>query len=90
MNVLFINKNSFFFLIQDNTIFLEGTFFLLSLTTGSRIFFEAKIDSGQDLHFPLLIQITNCLENGTNEILLDNKTIEAARKSVIRMTDIGR
>ena len=37
-----------------------------------------------------LEKILNCLENETNEILLDTKIIEAARKSVIRMTDIGR
>tara|TARA_Y100000817_G_scaffold237966_1_gene189992 strand:- start:1001 stop:1990 length:990 start_codon:yes stop_codon:yes gene_type:complete len=37
-----------------------------------------------------LEKILDCLENETNEILLDSKTIEAARKSVIRMTEIGR
>ena len=37
-----------------------------------------------------LEKILDCLENDTNEIVLDNKTIEAARKSVIRMTEIGR
>jgi len=37
-----------------------------------------------------LKKILDCLENDTNEIILDNKTIEAARKSVIRMTEIGR
>ena len=37
-----------------------------------------------------LEKILDCLENDTNEIVLDNKTIEAARKSVIRMTKIGR
>ena len=37
-----------------------------------------------------LKKILECLENETNEIILDNKTIEAARKSVIRMTEIGR
>ena len=37
-----------------------------------------------------LKKILDCLENETNEIILDNKTIKAARKSVIRMTEIGR
>ena len=37
-----------------------------------------------------LEKILDCLENDTNEIILDKKTIEAARKSVIRMTEIGR
>ena len=37
-----------------------------------------------------LEKILDCLENESNEIILDNKTIEAARKSVIRMTEIGR
>ena len=37
-----------------------------------------------------LEKILDCLENDTNEIVLDTKTIEAARKSVIRMTEIGR
>ena len=37
-----------------------------------------------------LEKILDCLENDTNEIVLNNKTIEAARKSVIRMTEIGR
>ena len=37
-----------------------------------------------------LEKILDCLENETNEVVLDNKTIEAARKSVIRMTEIGR
>ena len=35
-------------------------------------------------------KILDCLENETNEIKLDAKTIESARKSVIRMTEIGR
>ena len=37
-----------------------------------------------------LKKILDCLENETNEIKLDAKTIESARKSVIRMTEIGR
>ena len=37
-----------------------------------------------------LEKILDCLKNETNEILLDDKTIKAARKSVIRMTEIGR
>ena len=37
-----------------------------------------------------LPKILDCLKNETNEILLDNKTIKSARKSVIRMTEIGR
>jgi quinolinate synthase len=37
-----------------------------------------------------LKKILDCLENETNEIFLDKKTIDAARKSVIRMTEIGR
>ena len=37
-----------------------------------------------------LKKILDCLENETNEIILDSKTIKAARKSVIRMTEIGR
>ncbi len=37
-----------------------------------------------------LVKILECLENEKNEILLDDKIIEAARKSVIRMTEIGR
>jgi quinolinate synthase len=37
-----------------------------------------------------LEKILDCLKNDVNEIILDNKTIEAARKSVIRMTEIGR
>ena len=37
-----------------------------------------------------LKKILDCLENETNEIILDNKIIEAARKSVIKMTEIGR
>ena len=37
-----------------------------------------------------LEKILDCLEKDTNEIILDNKIIEAARKSVIRMTEIGR
>jgi quinolinate synthase len=37
-----------------------------------------------------LPKILDCLKNETNEIVLDDKTIKAARKSVIRMTEIGR
>ena len=37
-----------------------------------------------------LPKILDCLKNETNEILLDDKTIKTARKSVIRMTEIGR
>ncbi len=37
-----------------------------------------------------LKKILDCLENDTNEIILDDKTIAAARKSVVKMTEIGR
>ena len=37
-----------------------------------------------------LPKILHCLENETNEILIDKKMSEAARKSVLRMTQIGR
>ena len=37
-----------------------------------------------------LPKILDCLENETNELIMDNKTIEKARKSVERMTEIGR
>ena len=37
-----------------------------------------------------LPKILDCLENETNEIIMDNKTIEKARKSVERMAEIGR
>ena len=37
-----------------------------------------------------LPKILECLENETNEILMSEKTIEKARKSVERMTEIGR
>ena len=37
-----------------------------------------------------LPKILECLENETNEIILDQKTIEKARKSVERMAKIGR
>jgi len=37
-----------------------------------------------------LPKILDCLENETNEILMDNITIEKARKSVERMVKIGR
>ena len=37
-----------------------------------------------------LPKILNCLEKETNEILIDEKIIEAARRSVQRMTEVGR
>ena len=37
-----------------------------------------------------LPKILDCLENETNELIMDNETIEKARKSVERMTKIGR
>jgi len=37
-----------------------------------------------------LPKILKCLENENNEILMSNETIEKARKSVLRMTEIGR
>ena len=37
-----------------------------------------------------LPKILDCLENETNEILMSDETIEKARKSVERMTEIGR
>ena len=37
-----------------------------------------------------LPKILDCLENETNEIIMDNETIEKARKPVERMTEIGR
>ena len=37
-----------------------------------------------------LPKILDCLQNETNEILMDEVTIEKAKKSVERMTKIGR
>ena len=37
-----------------------------------------------------LPKILDCLENETNEIIMDKETIEKARKSVERMAEIGR
>jgi quinolinate synthase len=37
-----------------------------------------------------LPKILDCLEKESNEIMMDNNTIERARKSVERMTEIGR
>jgi len=37
-----------------------------------------------------LPKVLECLENETNEILMSDETIEKARKSVERMTEIGR
>ena len=37
-----------------------------------------------------LPKILDCLENETNELIMDNATIERARKSVERMAEIGR
>jgi len=37
-----------------------------------------------------LPKVLECLKNETNEIILDQKTIEKARKSVERMAEIGR
>ena len=37
-----------------------------------------------------LPKILDCLENETNELIMDKKTIEKARKSVERMAEIGR
>ena len=37
-----------------------------------------------------LTKILNCLENERNEIIIDDLMIEKARKSVERMTEIGR
>ena len=37
-----------------------------------------------------LPKVLDCLENETNEIIMDSETIEKARKSVERMAEIGR
>ena len=37
-----------------------------------------------------LPKILDCLENETNELIMDHETIERARKSVERMAEIGR
>ena len=37
-----------------------------------------------------LPKVLDCLENETNELTMDNETIEKARKSVERMAEIGR
>ena len=37
-----------------------------------------------------LPKILECLENETNEILMNKETIEKARKSVERMAEVGR
>ena len=37
-----------------------------------------------------LPKILDCLENETNELVMDKETIEKARKSVERMAEIGR
>tara|TARA_B100001027_G_C16131647_1_gene269511 strand:- start:550 stop:678 length:129 start_codon:yes stop_codon:yes gene_type:complete len=37
-----------------------------------------------------LPKILNCLENESNELIMDDQTIAKARKSVERMAEIGR
>jgi quinolinate synthase len=37
-----------------------------------------------------LPKILNCLENESNELVMDDQTIAKARKSVERMAEIGR
>jgi quinolinate synthase len=37
-----------------------------------------------------LPKILDCLENETNELIMDSEIIEKARKPVERMTEIGR
>ena len=37
-----------------------------------------------------LPKILDCLENETNELIMDSETIEKAKKSVKRMAEIGR
>ena len=37
-----------------------------------------------------LPKILNCLENETNELIMDAETIKKAKKSVERMAEIGR
>ena len=37
-----------------------------------------------------LPKILDCLENETNELIMDHEIIEKARKSVERMAEIGR
>ena len=37
-----------------------------------------------------LPKILDCLENETNELIMNKETIEKARKSVERMAEIGR
>ena len=37
-----------------------------------------------------LPKVLDCLENESNELIMDKETIEKARKSVERMTEIGR
>ena len=37
-----------------------------------------------------LPKILNCLENESNELVIDDQTIAKARKSVERMAEIGR
>ena len=37
-----------------------------------------------------LPKILDCLKNETNELVMDQETIAKARKSVERMTEIGR
>ena len=37
-----------------------------------------------------LPKILNCLENETNELIMEKETITKARKSVERMAEIGR
>ena len=37
-----------------------------------------------------IAKILDCLENETNELIMDHETIEKARKSVERMAEIGR
>ena len=37
-----------------------------------------------------ITKILDCLENETNELIMDKETIEKAKKSVERMAEIGR
>ena len=73
-----------------NTSTKFSSSFILSLIQNPNVKFIKPCNLCPHMKRITLPKILDCLKNETNEILMSKETIEKARKSVERMTEIGR
>ena len=80
------NSEKEFIICTENGIFYE-----LKKNNPDKSFFEAKDKQiCPDMKLITLEKVLEVLSNMNNEVLLDNKTIETAKKSLLRMHEIAK